>query len=40
MEDKTRRYAGLAEALGVPLLVAVGAHRFTGRVVETGRTGG
>ncbi len=28
--DKTRKYAGLAEAHGVPLVVAVGAHRFTG----------
>jgi hypothetical protein len=30
VEDKTRRYAGLADALDVPLVVAVGADRFTG----------
>jgi hypothetical protein len=30
VEGKARKYRGLAEAYGVPLIVAVGAHRFTG----------
>jgi hypothetical protein len=30
VEDKVRKYAGLAESFDVPLVVAVGAHRFTG----------
>lgn len=34
VEDKVRKYGGLADALGIPLLVAVGAHRFTGVTLE------
>ncbi|HEY5986687.1 MAG TPA: hypothetical protein VIV12_09960 [Streptosporangiaceae bacterium] len=34
VEDKVRKYGDLADALNVPLLVAVGAHRFTGVTVE------
>jgi hypothetical protein len=34
VEDKVRKYAGLAGALDVPLLVAVGVHRFTGVTLE------
>jgi hypothetical protein len=34
VEDKVRKYGDLADALGVPLLLAVGAHRFTGVTLE------
>lgn len=32
--EKTRRYGTLASAYGVPLIVAAGAHRFTGVTLE------
>jgi hypothetical protein len=34
IEDKARKYRELAVAYGVPLIVAVGAHRFTGVTLE------
>jgi hypothetical protein len=34
VEGKVRKYGGLADALDVPLLVAVGAHPFTGVTLE------
>jgi hypothetical protein len=34
VEEKVHTYRGLAEAYGVPLIVAVGAHRFTGVTLE------
>lgn len=34
IEGKARSYRRLAEAYGVPLVVAVGAHRFTGVTLE------
>jgi hypothetical protein len=34
VEDKARKYRELAETYGVPLIVAVGAHRFTGVTLE------
>jgi hypothetical protein len=34
VEDKTRKYAGLADTFEVPFVVAVGAHRFTGVGLE------
>jgi hypothetical protein len=33
-EDKVRKYRGLALAYGVPLIIAVGAHRFTGLTLQ------
>ena len=34
VEEKVRKYRELAEAYGVPLIVAVGAHRFTGVTLQ------
>jgi hypothetical protein len=34
VEDKTRKYRALADAFDVPLVVAAGAHRFTGVGLE------
>ncbi len=34
VEEKVRTYRGLAEAYDIPLMVAVGAHRFTGVTLE------
>jgi hypothetical protein len=34
IEEKARKYKGLATRHGVPFIVAVGAHRFTGVTLE------
>jgi hypothetical protein len=34
IEEKVRKYRGLAAQYEVPLIVAVGAHRFTGVTLE------
>jgi hypothetical protein len=34
VEEKVRTYRGLAEVYGVPFVVAVGAHRYTGVTLE------